>query len=203
MDEVREYGAAAVSGVVLVGAMGGLDPEPARAAGPTPLPPAYAEAKALQRSPLIEDQMRAAAVIGGLLTERPVQDGLDAVSLQLGAMVPPYVRAGLMLHPGKNQDLVATLTVPVLIARGDRDPSVPADASAALAKALPSATVVNFPGSGHSPFREDPQAFDAALARFVESTRNGPASPRPADGLSAGPAGCASTPQAGAERCPR
>lgn len=169
MDYVREYGSEAVSGVVLVGALGGLTPPPATTANPPPLPASYAKAKELQQSPLIEDQMQAAVVIGTYLTDKPVDDGLDAVSLQLGAMIPPYVRAGLMRKKTANQDLVSALRVPVLIARGDRDPSAPADASAALAKALPDATVVTFAGSGHSPFREDAAAFDVALTRFVES----------------------------------
>lgn len=171
MDYVREYGAASVSGVVLVGALGGLSPPAAPVAASAPLPETYAKAKALQQSALIEDQMQAATVIGTYLTDKPVGDGLDAASLQLGAMVPPYVRAGLMQHAAKNQNLVATLVVPVMIARGDRDPSAPAEASAALAKALPNGAVVTFAGSGHSPFREDAAAFDAALVKFVEATR--------------------------------
>ncbi len=171
MDYVRQYGADQVAGIVLVGALGGLSP-PAAPAAATPLPADYARAKALQPSALIEDQIEAARVVGTYLTAAPVDDGLGETSQTLGSMLAPYVRAGLMKHPAANQDLVPKITAPLVIMRGELDPSAPAAASDALAKALPRGSVITFQGSGHSPFRERAADFNKALAAFVDAAQS-------------------------------
>jgi pimeloyl-ACP methyl ester carboxylesterase len=66
-------------------------------------------------------------------------------------------------YPGMAADLKALL-VPHVILMGDRDPLFPL---ARIRPALDGLRVEWLPGRGHVPFLEDPQAFDALLARAL------------------------------------
>lgn len=59
------------------------------------------------------------------------------------------------------------LTMPVLCVVGDRDPLFPPAAVRAMAALLPDATVVEIPGCGHSPYFENPAAWNAAVNDFL------------------------------------
>lgn len=61
----------------------------------------------------------------------------------------------------------ATITCPVLCLAGDRDPLFPPAAVRAVADLLPDARVVELPGSGHSPYFEDPEAWNLVVGRFL------------------------------------
>ncbi|HZT64679.1 MAG TPA: alpha/beta fold hydrolase [Acidimicrobiales bacterium] len=61
----------------------------------------------------------------------------------------------------------ARLTMPVLCVVGDRDPIFPPGAVRALADLLPDARVVEISGCGHSPYFEDPGAWNAAVRQFL------------------------------------
>jgi pimeloyl-ACP methyl ester carboxylesterase len=61
--------------------------------------------------------------------------------------------------------------VPVLLVWGDRDPMVPVTHAALAAEALPHAHLSIVPKSGHMPHRSAPDAFAAAVASFVATTR--------------------------------
>jgi pimeloyl-ACP methyl ester carboxylesterase/enamine deaminase RidA (YjgF/YER057c/UK114 family) len=61
----------------------------------------------------------------------------------------------------------ARLTMPILCIVGDRDPLFPPATVRALADLLPDARVVEITGSGHSPYFEDPAAWNAAVAQFL------------------------------------
>lgn len=63
---------------------------------------------------------------------------------------------------------IAGITVPALILRGAGSQLYGADTAAWLAGSLPDATVVTIPDAGHAPQLERPQAFNQALAAFVE-----------------------------------
>jgi 3-oxoadipate enol-lactonase len=61
----------------------------------------------------------------------------------------------------------AALTMPVLCIVGDRDPLFSPASIRALADLLPDGRVVEITGSGHSPYFEDPEAWNAAVRHFL------------------------------------
>ena len=61
----------------------------------------------------------------------------------------------------------ATVTCPVLCVVGDRDPLFPPPAVRAVAELLPDARLVELPGCGHSPYFEDPEAWNLVVGRFL------------------------------------
>lgn len=68
----------------------------------------------------------------------------------------------------------ATLTMPVLCVVGDRDPLFPPASIRAMAQLLPDARVVELPGCGHSPYFEDPEAWNLVVGRFIDVGRDQP-----------------------------
>jgi pimeloyl-ACP methyl ester carboxylesterase len=62
---------------------------------------------------------------------------------------------------------VAALQLPMLFVAGVQDEIFPVDEVARLAERIPSARLVPMPGSGHSPYFEEPDAFNRAVARFI------------------------------------
>lgn len=72
-----------------------------------------------------------------------------------------------LLAVSHDADEAARLTMPVLCLVGDRDPLFPPRSIRALADLLPDARVVEISGSGHSPYFEDPMAWNGAVRQFV------------------------------------
>ncbi|MHB1711180.1 MAG: alpha/beta fold hydrolase [Acidimicrobiales bacterium] len=62
----------------------------------------------------------------------------------------------------------AQLTMPVLCIVGDSDPLFPPTSIRALADLLPDARVVEICGCGHSPYFEDPAAWNTVTRHFLE-----------------------------------
>lgn len=61
------------------------------------------------------------------------------------------------------------ITCPVLCVVGERDPLFPPAAVRALAALLPDARLVEVPGSGHSPYFEDPETWNLVVRRFLDT----------------------------------
>ena len=57
---------------------------------------------------------------------------------------------------------------PTLVVHGAQDPIIPASQGAALAEGIAAAQYVEIPRAGHFPYREAPEAFDAAVDAFLE-----------------------------------
>ena len=72
--------------------------------------------------------------------------------------------------------LPALATCEVLVAAGDADRVIPASHSEVIAAELPDATLEMFPGSGHLPMLEQPEAMDDALIGLLRRSlaRSGP-----------------------------
>lgn len=66
-------------------------------------------------------------------------------------------------------DAVATLAMPVLCIVGSDDDLMPPAAMREVAAILPNARVVEIPGAGHSPYFEQPDAWNAAVLDFLAS----------------------------------
>lgn len=63
----------------------------------------------------------------------------------------------------------ATIDCPVLCVVGDRDPLFPPPAVRAMADLLPDSRVVEVAGSGHSPYFEDPDVWNAVVHGFLRT----------------------------------
>jgi len=70
----------------------------------------------------------------------------------------------------------ARLTMPILCVVGDRDPLFPPASVRALADLLPDARVVEISGCGHSPYFEDPTAWNAVVRHFLQALDSAPTS---------------------------
>jgi pimeloyl-[acyl-carrier protein] methyl ester esterase len=85
-----------------------------------------------------------------------------------GDPAPGVLADGLLLL--KHADLRADVPAIVqraLVVSGDRDTLAPIGAGEWLAERLPHARFAPIAGAGHAPFLSHPQAFEAALARFL------------------------------------
>jgi pimeloyl-ACP methyl ester carboxylesterase len=63
---------------------------------------------------------------------------------------------------------LATISCPTLVVVGEEDTLTPPPESEKMAKAVKGATLVRIPGAGHLPPIENAEAFNAALAKFVD-----------------------------------
>lgn len=85
--------------------------------------------------------------------------------------LPPQIAAGLGTFRGMvAEDLthrLPTLTVPLAVFTGRRDPVWPPRSSEALVALVPGAELRVFENSGHAAFADEADAWNAALLRFV------------------------------------
>ena len=66
------------------------------------------------------------------------------------------------------QELLGRLRVPTLVVAGEDDALIPAEESRRMAAAIPGAALAMVPGAGHLVSLEQPEAFNRALARFLD-----------------------------------
>lgn len=103
----------------------------------------------------------------GFIADHPL---LASVYRQLGAFNPapdPRVAerlfaADVLVPP----EALAAITVPVLMISGEHDPIWPPAALEALAACFGNARQSVMPGTGHSPYFEQPEAFNQLIAQF-------------------------------------
>ncbi len=72
---------------------------------------------------------------------------------------------------GGVEQRLSELKMPVLVVTGDNDRIVPTSQSIRLAQEIPGADLEVFPACGHVPQEECPQAFLAAVNRFIQPLR--------------------------------
>jgi non-heme chloroperoxidase len=168
-DYLREYGHENISGLVMVGALGGFIPFTPPAGGPDPeLLAQLMKLQELRKSTSFDDQLAAVEIFLTMLTAAEAPPEWIDEARMLGMMVPGYAQAALRKHPSDNGDLVPLLgEMPTLILHGSEDPSVSPAALEAFVKAAPTIKSHAFEGAGHSPFAEQASAFNDELARFV------------------------------------
>lgn len=166
-DYLAVHGPDAVAGLVLVGAItsigrgekGGRVGPSMRAAIPA----------AMSEDP--REAVRALGSFGNALTGPA--DGKGAVSQALfGASLgtPPRVRAALFDRSQSNDELLASLDLPVLVLHGSADSVVDVSAARHAASLLPRATTSIWDGVDHGPFVEDPDRFVAEVTAFVTAS---------------------------------
>jgi non-heme chloroperoxidase len=104
-------------------------------------------------------------------TSRPLDDETAITALCWNMAVPADVRAALIARQIDGSDVLASLSVPVLVTHGRDDAiALPSMAEHAL-KHCRTAVASWYDGVGHMPFLEDTERFDRELAAFVERAR--------------------------------
>ena len=82
---------------------------------------------------------------------------------------PPLARLGATITAEVPHADIAALGVPVLFVAGTHDEIFPAPALANSAALIPGAHYVEIPGSGHSPYFEQPSVWNDAVLSFLQS----------------------------------
>jgi pimeloyl-ACP methyl ester carboxylesterase len=164
-DYVREHGGKAISGLMLISALGGFVQSPP----PAGLAPAdLVRSRELRASVDLLDQQEAQRLLIPFLTGGAVSARWRQSALALGTLVPPYVDSLLRKHKMANQDLVPGLKLPVMIVHGRLDEALAQNTVDVFLAQVPGAKASRYDTSGHSPFAEDTTRFNRELAAFVD-----------------------------------
>jgi pimeloyl-ACP methyl ester carboxylesterase len=162
-DYVRAHGDSGIAGIDLVGAAVLLRPPSFDHLGPGLLDRATdACAPDLGTSiPAIQRFLRSC-------TARELDATLWSRALCWNMVVPPEVRLALISREIQNEDVLAGLSVPVLVTHGTEDAIVLPSMAEHTLEHCRTATVSWYEGVGHMPFIESAQRFDRELAGFTE-----------------------------------
>ncbi|HMA46328.1 MAG TPA: alpha/beta hydrolase [Frankiaceae bacterium] len=115
----------------------------------------------------VGDSVAALSALTRLCTEAERPWPEVVATLGAGVLVPPHVRRALFARRCDNDDVLSAYGGPVLQVHGARDRVVLPGASLRRAPLLSDGTLSVYEGVGHMPFLEDPERFDAELARLV------------------------------------
>lgn len=170
MDFLRHYPAERLGGVVFVGSSGGMLPWPEMDAATVA---EFSRLGPLAMSPDAGDRLEGARAFVSGMVRTPVPPELLEREVAAVLAVPPYARAAMAGRDLDNSALADRLTLPVLFLLGDRERTVTPEGVAALAARLPDASVLLYEGTGHMPFFERTERFNADLQRFIEQVVGG------------------------------
>ena len=166
LDYIRHYGEEAIGGLQFVGGMSKLGSDAALSV----LTPALL---ALVPGFFSNDVGESVGSLDGLLRlcfARELATPDRFLMLGFNVHVPPFVRQALFARVIDNDDLLPTITRPVLLTHGAEDAIVKTDVVAQHRALIPHAQVDLMPGVGHAAFWDDAASFNRRLAAFREST---------------------------------
>jgi pimeloyl-ACP methyl ester carboxylesterase len=86
-------------------------------------------------------------------------------------VVPPEVRGALIAREIDSDDVLARLSVPVLVTHGREDAIVLPSMADHTLEHCQNAVPSWYEGVGHMPFLEDAERFNRELAAFVDQVR--------------------------------
>lgn len=167
-DYLAEHGDDAIAGVVTTGAIIGTGTEPfgdMLGEGVAHAVPATSLA--------FETQYEAIAEFLRACTAAPMGDAAFEEALAINMMTPPWVRGAFIGRKADHRPTYGALSKPLLVNHGAEDAVVTTAAADAFAAANPSATVSLYEDSGHIPFQEEAERFNAELAEFVRAAQSG------------------------------
>ena len=175
MNYVRCEGAKSLAGLALIATAGG------RLVPSTPTGAAQAGSASRDMAAAdLRQNLAGAKAFARLLTATAPDAAWEGETVAALLRLPAYVRramGGEQYGPtGEritgNEDLLPRLTLPMLVVTGGRDALSDGQALAAAYRArFPAAQVREYPESGHSPFAEAADRFNADLESFVNATR--------------------------------
>jgi non-heme chloroperoxidase len=161
-DYVRAYGQAGIGGINLVGGAVLLKPPGFDHIGPGFLENAEGACSADLRTSIAAIQRFLRAC-----TARPLGDDDWSSALSWNMIVPPEVRAALISRELDADDVLSTLTVPVLVTHGRSDAIVLPSMAQHVLDVCETAEASWYEGIGHMPFWEDHERFNRELADFI------------------------------------
>ncbi|TAM61865.1 alpha/beta fold hydrolase [bacterium] len=80
-----------------------------------------------------------------------------------------YLQTARACYRSNTEDVLATITVPVLVVTGELDDRVDPEHSRHLAQCIPGALLSVVPAAGHLPQLDNAAAFNAALETFLQA----------------------------------
>lgn len=163
-DYVREHGADDLSAINLVGGVTTLN-ERFDHIGPAFL--ATAPGAAQDDLPTRMDALRR---FWRSMTEEPPAEVDLETGLCGSIVVPPQVLGALISRQVDSDDVLATLTVPVLVSHGRQDQIVLPSMAEHVLRVCPSAEPSWYEGTGHMPFLEARTRFNRELAELARRT---------------------------------
>jgi non-heme chloroperoxidase len=104
-------------------------------------------------------------------TAEPLPQEEFEVALGYNIIVPSQVRAHLGTREIDSDDVLSSLTVPVLVSQGREDIVVLPTMAEHILSTCPTATPSWYEEVGHAPFLEDPERFNRELAEFRRRTQ--------------------------------
>jgi pimeloyl-ACP methyl ester carboxylesterase len=102
---------------------------------------------------------------------RPLAAEDWSAALSWNAVVPAEVRGALLAREVDARDVLAGLSVPVLVTHGRQDTIVSPSMADHVLEVCPTARASWYEDIGHVPFLEDPARFDRELGAFVLEQR--------------------------------
>jgi non-heme chloroperoxidase len=163
-DYLSQYGAGAIGGVHLVGAICGLGDSVMPFLGPrflATIPGLF--------STDAQESMTSLQALVRLFTFGDLSAEDFSLFVGSSAVVPPTVRQGLLSRTLNYDSLLAGLDTPVLITHGLEDEVVLPTMAQHNADMIPHAHPSYYSSIGHTPFWEDPDRFNAELRTFAGS----------------------------------
>ncbi|MDE5443736.1 alpha/beta fold hydrolase [Bradyrhizobium sp. CSA207] len=112
----------------------------------------------------------APSLVKELVGDDPDPEGMELARECMASVPEASYRAMMLALIGFDQrSSLKDISVPTLLLSGSRDNNAPAPMMAKTATYVPSAEYVELAGVGHLANLERPEAFDAALSRFLEA----------------------------------
>jgi pimeloyl-ACP methyl ester carboxylesterase len=162
-DYVRSYGQEDISGINFVAGATSLG----QAAFGTLIGPGFLDPFEGATADDLPTNIQAMRDFLRACTAEPLPQEEFEVALGYNIIVPPQVRAHLGTREIDSDDVLATLTVPVLVTQGREDIVVLPTMAEHILSTCPTATASWYEEVGHAPFLEDPERFNRELANFT------------------------------------
>ena len=171
-DYLRAYGDTALTGINLVAARTLVGNDKARAMSGTlflELVPGFCSQDAVEREAAVRRFLEH-------LTAGPIPDPDFYTMLGYNLAVPPHVCAAMLDRQADNNEVLAKISVPVLLSHGDADTSVLLAIAEHNVALIARADLSVYADIGHAPFYEDAPRFSRELATFVSKCTDVPSS---------------------------
>jgi pimeloyl-ACP methyl ester carboxylesterase len=163
-DYMRSYGTDAIAGINLVGGAVTLRPPTFDHLGPGLL----ANAEDACSSDLDTSIAAIVRFLRAATTQPLTQEEWDT-TVCTNMVVPPEVRAALISRDLDNDDILSTLSIPVLVTHGRSDNIVLPSMAEHILTVCTTAQPSWYDDTGHMPFLESGDRFNDELADFVTS----------------------------------
>ncbi len=161
-DYVKRHGEGAVAGLNFVGAAVRLTPAFEM------LGPGFLENAEGTMSPDLATRIQSVRNFVRACTAKAVAADDFDTTVAFNMVVPVEVKAGMVSRQLNFDDVLAGLSIPVLVTHGRDDRMVLPTMSEHLAAIAPQVQTSFYDGVGHMPFLEDSERFNRELAAFTE-----------------------------------